>query len=189
VGAIRRVAEPVADLLGPMPDRALQTIVDPLWPKGIRSYFKATNLAGLDDRLIDRLCQLHLVAPGPQYEIHVHQMGGAIGRIADGATAFAERSMPYLLNAVAAWRDEQLGRQGINRPRPCQFPGRPRRGADFLRQGDICAARFAQERVRPQERVPAKSEHRADHRLLTNAPRGCVTASRSAVPCRAGRRS
>ncbi len=90
---------------GPMPYHALQTLLDPLWPKGIHAYFKATNLARLDDELIDRLCKVHQAAPGPQCEIHVHQMGGAVGRVADGATAFPERSMPFVLNAVTGWHD------------------------------------------------------------------------------------
>jgi FAD/FMN-containing dehydrogenase len=109
VQAIRDVAEPIADVLGPMPYQVIQTLIDPLWEKGIHSYFKATNLARLDDELIDRLCEIHLAAPGPQCEIHVHQMGGAVGRVADGATAFAERSMPFLLNAVTAWHDPGVG--------------------------------------------------------------------------------
>jgi FAD/FMN-containing dehydrogenase len=102
---VREVAEPVADLLGPMPYPALQTLLDPLWPKGIHAYFKATNLAQLDDALIDRLCKIHQAAPGPQCEIHIHQMGGAVGRVAEGATAFPERSMPFVLNAVTGWHD------------------------------------------------------------------------------------
>ena len=109
VGAFREVAEPIADLLGPMPYGVIQTLIDPLWEKGIHAYFKATNLARLDDELIDRLCELHLAAPGPQCEVHVHQMGGAVGRVADGATAFSERSMPFVLNAVTGWRDEGAG--------------------------------------------------------------------------------
>src|SRR5215472_4137719 len=72
--ALREVAEPVADLLGPMPYTVLQSLIDPLWPEGIRSYFKATNLSRLDDELIDTLCELHLAAPGPQCEIHVHRL-------------------------------------------------------------------------------------------------------------------
>jgi FAD/FMN-containing dehydrogenase len=32
-------------------------------------------------------------------------MGGAVGRIADGATAFPDRSMPFVLNAVTGWHD------------------------------------------------------------------------------------
>ena len=107
VKPFRGVAEPVADLLGPMPYSVIQTLLDPLWPKGIHSYFKATNLARLDAHLIDRLCELHLAAPGPQCEIHVHQMGGAVGRVGEGDTAFAERSMPFLLNAVTGWRDPE----------------------------------------------------------------------------------
>jgi FAD/FMN-containing dehydrogenase len=109
VRPVREVAEPVADLLGPMPYEMMQTLIDPLWPKGINSYFKATNLGRLDDELIDRLCEIHLAAPGPQCEVHVHQMGGALGRVADGATAFAERSMPYVLNAVTGWHDPDEG--------------------------------------------------------------------------------
>jgi len=105
VSTFRDVAQPIADLLGPMPYGVIQTLIDPLWPKGINAYFKATNLSGLDDDLIDRLAALHLGAPGPQCEIHVHQMGGAVARVAEDATAFAERSMPYVLNAVTGWHD------------------------------------------------------------------------------------
>ena len=105
VGTFREVAEPIADLLGPMPYQGIQTLIDPLWPKGIQSYFKSANLRRLDDELVDALCAIHLAAPGPQCEIHVHQMGGAVARVDDGATAFPERSMPYVLNAVAGWRD------------------------------------------------------------------------------------
>ncbi len=103
---LRSIATPIADLLGPMPYHVIQTLLDPLWPKGINAYFKATNLARLDDALIDRWCDVHLAAPGPQCEIHVHQMGGAVGRVADGSTAFAERSMPFVVNAVTGWHDD-----------------------------------------------------------------------------------
>jgi FAD/FMN-containing dehydrogenase len=105
VADLRAVAEPVVDLLGPMPYHVMQTLLDPLWPQGIHAYFKATNLARLDDELIESLCELHLEAPGPQCEIHVHQMGGAVNHVPDGGTAFAERSMPFLLNAVTGWHE------------------------------------------------------------------------------------
>jgi FAD/FMN-containing dehydrogenase len=103
--AFREAAEPVADLLGPMPYNAMQTLIDPLWPKGIHAYFKATNLARLDDELIGRLASCHESAPGPQCEIHVHQMGGAVARVGEADTAFSERSMPFVLNCVAGWQD------------------------------------------------------------------------------------
>ena len=106
VRQFRQVAEPVADLLGPMPYTVIQSLIDPLWAKGIHAYFKSTNLSGLDDELIAALCRIHLDAPGPQCEIHVHQMGGAVARVGEGDTAFPERSMPFVLNAVAGWADE-----------------------------------------------------------------------------------
>ena len=109
VAPLRAAAEPIVDLLGPMPYKVIQTLIDPLWESGVHAYFKATNLARLDDELIERLCAIHLDAPGAQCELHVHQMGGAVGRVADGATAFGERSMPYVLNAVTGWRDPSLG--------------------------------------------------------------------------------
>jgi FAD/FMN-containing dehydrogenase len=109
VRPIRELAEPIADLLGPIPYAGLQSLLDPLWPKGIQAYFKGTHLSNLDDALIDRLCEAHQAAPGGQCEIHVHQMGGAVGRVADGATAYPERSMPFVLNAVTGWHDPAAG--------------------------------------------------------------------------------
>ncbi len=105
IAPFRDVAEPVADLFGPMPYTVMQSLIDPLWAKGIRSYFKATNLARLDDALIEKLCELHLGAPGPQCEIHVHQMGGAVSRVPADSSSFGERSMPFVLNAVTGWHD------------------------------------------------------------------------------------
>jgi FAD/FMN-containing dehydrogenase len=105
IAPFRKVAEPVADLFGPMPYTMMQSLIDPLWGKGIRSYFKATNLARLDDKLIGKLCELHLSAPGPQCEIHVHQMGGAMSRVGADSSSFGERTMPFVLNAVTGWHD------------------------------------------------------------------------------------
>ena len=100
VRELRTIAEPVADLIHPMPYNFIQGLLDPLWPKGINAYFKAANLAGLSDETIDSLTALHLDTPGPQCEIHFHQMGGAVARVGQGETAFPERSMPFVLNAV-----------------------------------------------------------------------------------------
>ena len=106
---IRSAAEPIADLLGPIPYSALQSMLDPLYPKGSLSYFKATNLAELDDELVDSFCELLPGAPGPQCEIHIHQLGGAFARVGEDETAFPERSAPFLLNALGTWHDPAAG--------------------------------------------------------------------------------
>jgi FAD/FMN-containing dehydrogenase len=108
VRELRTVAEPVADLIHPMPYTFIQGLLDPLWPKGINAYFKAANLARLSDETIDSLVQLHQDTPGPQCEIHVHQMGGAVARVGQLDTAFPERTMPFVLNAVTGTTDPAL---------------------------------------------------------------------------------
>src|SRR5262249_55936362 len=104
VRELRTIAEPVADLIHPMPYTFIQSLLDPLWPKGIKAYFKGTHLAGLSDETIESFAELHQSA-GPHSEIHVHQMGGAVGRVGVGDTAYPERSMPFLLNAVTGAED------------------------------------------------------------------------------------
>jgi FAD/FMN-containing dehydrogenase len=105
---LRTIAEPVADLIHPMPYQFIQGLLDPLWPKGINAYFKATNLARLSDETIDSLVKLHQDTPGAQCEIHIHQMGGAVARVGRSETAFPERSMPFVLNAVTGTSDPEL---------------------------------------------------------------------------------
>ena len=158
IAPFRTVAEPIADLFGPMPYTMMQSLIDPLWPKGIQAYFKATNLAQLDDALIDALCRIHLEAPGAQCEIHVHQMGGAMARVADDASSFGERSMPYVLNAVTGWQDSSdaqahmewarerdRGRgRGLDRTGVHELHQRSRSGAFVVRPRHLQAARIAQ---------------------------------------------
>ena len=108
VRELRTVADPVADLIHPMPYTFIQSLLDPLWPKGINAYFKAANLSRLSDETIDSLVSLHQDTPGPQSEIHVHQMGGAVARVGQAETAFPERSMPFVLNAVTGTPDAAL---------------------------------------------------------------------------------
>ena len=163
VRPFRAVAEPIADLLGPMPYRVIQTLLDPLWPKGIHAYFKATNLARLDDALIDRLCEVHLA--GARAAVRdPRPSDGRRGRPGSptGATAFAERSMPFVLNAVTGWHDAarrrrrtpRLGSQGdrrrlerVHRPRVRELPRRQRRGTVVLRRGNVRPAGRAEERA------------------------------------------
>jgi FAD/FMN-containing dehydrogenase len=99
---LREIAPPVADLFGPMPYVAMQSLIDPLWGPGAHSYFKAGFLRGLDDATIDTLVAQHASVTSPKTEIHVHQVGGAVARVPGDATAFGERDAPFLLNIVAS---------------------------------------------------------------------------------------
>src|SRR4051794_22798381 len=100
--ALRERGEPVADLMGPLPYVAMQSLLDPLWVPGAHNYFKSGWLRGLDDRAIDTLVEYHRNISSPKSEIHVHQMGGAVARVPAGATAFGDRSAPFLLNIIGS---------------------------------------------------------------------------------------
>lgn len=102
VRALRELGEPIADLIGPMPYTAMQSMLDALWGPGAHNYFKAGWMRGLDDDAIDTLVRHHQTITSPASEIHVHHMGGAVGRVPAGATAFGDRSAPFLLNIAAS---------------------------------------------------------------------------------------
>jgi FAD/FMN-containing dehydrogenase len=100
---LRTLADPIVDLLGEMPYLVLQTLVDPGWGPGARNYFTSSFLTGLPDAAIDVLAAAHQSRPSPFNEIHLHQMGGAMGRIGSDASAFGNRQAPFLMNIVARW--------------------------------------------------------------------------------------
>jgi FAD/FMN-containing dehydrogenase len=102
---IHTLAEPVADLLGPIPYLVLQTLVDPGWGPGARNYFTSAFLRDLPDEAIDVLVRFHEACPSPFSEIHIHHMGGAAGRIGPDESAFGNREAPYLMNIVGRWLD------------------------------------------------------------------------------------
>ena len=158
VREFRTVAEPIVDLLGPMPYNVIQTLLDPLWGKGTQAYFKATNLSGLDDALIEKLAEVHLQVPGPQAEIHIHQMGGALARVPEGATSFSERSMPFVLNAVTGWHDEAQADAHIAWARAVvDAAAEPRRGARTSTTSAIPGRGGARTARRPTSASPRSS--------------------------------
>jgi FAD/FMN-containing dehydrogenase len=99
---LRELGEPVADLVGPIPYVAMQTLLDALWGPGAHNYFKAGWMRALDDHAIDTLVSFHENASSPKSEIHVHQMGGAVSRVPADATAFGDRNGDFLLNIIAS---------------------------------------------------------------------------------------
>jgi hypothetical protein len=98
---VRELAPVIADLFGPMPYLAMQSLIDPLWPRGVHNYFRSTFLAGLDQATVGSLLGSYAELPNAMTEIHVHHMGGAMSRVPAGSTAFATRDKDYMLNVVA----------------------------------------------------------------------------------------
>jgi FAD/FMN-containing dehydrogenase len=104
VEALRKLG-PAVDLFGPMPYPALQGMLDAGAPRGLRNYFRGGFASDLDDDLIDVVIELGARMPSPMSAIHLHQMGGAVGRVAAGATAFSGRGAGYTYNVVSTWTE------------------------------------------------------------------------------------
>jgi FAD/FMN-containing dehydrogenase len=98
---LRHLADPVADLMGPMPYTAMQSLLDPLWTAGASNYFTSAMLDELSDEVIDALLDRHAAGSAPVHELHLHHGGGAVGRVPADATAYAHRSAKYVLNIIA----------------------------------------------------------------------------------------
>ena len=99
---VRELAPVIADLFGPMPYVAMQTLVDPLWPRGLHNYFRSSFLTdGLDQATIASLIRSYGELPNGLTEIHVHHLGGEVSRVPAGSTAFATRDKEFMLNLVA----------------------------------------------------------------------------------------
>ncbi|HMA06995.1 MAG TPA: FAD-binding oxidoreductase, partial [Ramlibacter sp.] len=98
---LRTLGEPLADLMGPMPYTAIQSLLDPLWAAGAQNYFTGAFLSGLTDETIDTLLARHACGRAPVRELHLHHCGGAMARVPAAATAFAHRNAAYVLNIIA----------------------------------------------------------------------------------------
>ena len=105
VAPLREAAQPVADLVGPMPYAALQSMLDAGGPKGVRAYMKAEFLEDLGDEVVDKLADHGLQPPGPMTQLLIEPMGGAISRVREQDTALGRRDTAWCYHAIALWMD------------------------------------------------------------------------------------
>jgi FAD/FMN-containing dehydrogenase len=88
---LRAGCAPALDLVGPMPYVALQSMLDETAPHGEQFYDRLHYLERVGDELIDTLIAAFEGVPTPQAHVITGWMGGAIDRVAPGATAFGHR--------------------------------------------------------------------------------------------------
>jgi hypothetical protein len=78
-------------------------VLDEDYPDGWRYYWKSVNVPELSDGLIERLAEHAAGAPSPHSTVDIWYQGGAMARVGETETAFANRSEPYLLGIEANW--------------------------------------------------------------------------------------
>lgn len=100
---LRELGDPLVDLSGPMQFVDAQKIYDSDYPRGLRYYWKSTNLVALPNDAVDVLIERTLSAPSKHSTIDIWLNGGAIERVGDSDTAFWGRGNRYVVNPEANW--------------------------------------------------------------------------------------
>jgi len=101
---LRRLAEPLLDLSGPLPYVALNSALDAMFPAGrYRSYWKSLYMNDLGPEAIDAIVAWGVERPSSRSLIPIRHLGGAIGRVCPGDTALGDRRPAYMLSIDSTW--------------------------------------------------------------------------------------
>jgi FAD/FMN-containing dehydrogenase len=107
VRALRQFGTPLVDLVGPTLYVDHQCCIDDTVPHGWHYYWKATNLTGLSDEVIDVVAEHAYGATSPRSYAAIIHMGGAVARAPRGATAYSGRDVAHTMSIDGVWLPEQ----------------------------------------------------------------------------------
>jgi FAD/FMN-containing dehydrogenase len=102
---VLQFGEPLGAALGPTPYAGFQAAFDPLLAPGGRNYWKSNNFSRLDDAVLAGVIEAAARLPGPECEIFIAHLGGAMARVKPAATAFVSRNAQYIMNVHGRWSD------------------------------------------------------------------------------------
>jgi FAD/FMN-containing dehydrogenase len=100
--------KPDLDQIGPMPYTAFQAALDPLAPRGMRSYWRGEYMNGLSDAAIETFLE-HAPnlteAAVPFSQIVIFRIGQGVTAVPEDATAFSHRNATHLFHPISVWSD------------------------------------------------------------------------------------
>ena len=98
IAPVRSLGSPALDDITPKPYTSVQQALDDGFPRGLRNYWKSTYLAELGEQCLDILVDHANRAPTTWCVVGLeHMMGGAVARVGEDDTAFANRDAIYSL--------------------------------------------------------------------------------------------
>jgi FAD/FMN-containing dehydrogenase len=101
---LRELGELVTDFSGQMSYCDMQRLFDTVIPFGQhRCYWKSRYLADLADDAIDLILEGNAAPPSAKTLSSIWNFGGATARIPADATAFGDRTMPWMVSFDAIW--------------------------------------------------------------------------------------
>jgi len=102
---VLKFGDVVGSAVGPTPYAGFQSAFDPLLTAGARNYWKSNNFSALSDAALDVVIEAAAHLPGPECEIFVAQLGGAMARVKPATTAYVGRDANYIMNVHGRWSD------------------------------------------------------------------------------------
>jgi FAD/FMN-containing dehydrogenase len=107
VAPLLRGPEPTQVTAGPQQYLEVQSSADLSMAWGGRSFILGGNIADASSQVLDALVDHASRSPG-EGSVSITALGGAIGRVADDATAFTGRNAPFDVSADISWPDPSL---------------------------------------------------------------------------------
>ena len=101
---LRAFRRPLLDLVGPTPYVEFQSALDSTVIHGWKYYWKSTHLPELGDDLIDVIAEHAFGGSSPRSYVALFHLKGAVGRVAEGGTAFGNRQASHAITLDGVWR-------------------------------------------------------------------------------------
>jgi FAD/FMN-containing dehydrogenase len=111
---LRSLGDPVADLVGPMPYTALQSLFDEGQIPGRRNYWKSSYVNEISDSAIETFVAHAAAAPSPLTTSYFLRLEGAIARVGEDETAYSHRNAAYDFNILTVWTDPHEDEEQIS---------------------------------------------------------------------------
>ncbi len=103
IAPLRKLGQPVADMVMRRPYAQMQSLLDATQPKGRRYYWKSHYLARIDSQLIDIAAEHAGRIKSPHSAILLFQIQGALNDRAAGYSPAGNRDAAYVLNITGSW--------------------------------------------------------------------------------------
>ncbi len=92
---IRAFKKPALDLVGPLPQPALQSMFDALYPPGLQWYWRADFVNELSDAAIEQHIRFGKTLPSMHSTMHMYPINGAASRVGKTETAWNYRDATW----------------------------------------------------------------------------------------------
>ncbi len=119
VGQLRKVGQPVADIVTPRPYTQMQSLLDATQPKGRRYYWKSHYLPGVGREMVDLAVDHAGRMASPHSAIILFQIQGALGELPADHSPAGNRDAAYVLNITGAWEKPDDDEVNIRWARDC----------------------------------------------------------------------